>query len=135
MVDTDTNGDPVTVPIGMGEATAGLTFNSPGATQLEERVSEVASELGIQVASVRVLTPLDSALAVTVKVPPGPVSWSVNELIADLQGSPADVEGVYVEIQSEAGDPLVRPSAAKRLGGGGLWFAHGQAERFGANHG
>lgn len=86
-------------------------------------------------ASVEVLHPLDSALAVTFTVPPGDVSWTMSQLTNDLMATPPDIEGLYIELDSPIGDPLLRSAVRERIKGGGGWSASGQDERFGVEHG
>lgn len=134
LVDTDKSGQQLATPLGYGAVVAGQDFRSPSDAELADRVSQVAAQFGLGVSSVQVLHPLDSALEVTLTVPEGDVNWTINQLQDSLQGDPRSIEGIYIELDSEAGDPLLRTSEAGRSGGGSLWFAPGQDERFGALH-
>lgn len=118
-----------------GSGPVGQRFNSPSDSALRERVAGVAAKYGLGVESVELLHPLDSALAVTLTVPPGDVSWTINQLTDELLGSPADVEGLFVQLESPTGQPLIRIAYRERTRGGGGWFAPGQDDRFGFNHG
>jgi hypothetical protein len=135
IVDQTPNGHVLATPLGMGYSPVGQRFNSPSDADLRERVTIVADRYGLGVTSVEVLHPLDGALAVTFTVPPGDVSWRIDQLRSDLVGSPVDVEGLFIELDSPTGQPLLRGSGSERVKGGGLWFAPGQDERFGALHG
>ena len=54
-----------------------------------------------------VLHPLDSALAATLTVPPGAVSWTLYQLTHDLLGSPVDLEGLSLQLNSPSGRQLL----------------------------
>jgi hypothetical protein len=88
----------VTTPLGMGYSPLGHRFNSPRDADLRQRATDVADKYGLRVDSVEVLHPLDSALAVTLTVPRGPVSWTLYQLTNDLLGSPIDVEGLSIQL-------------------------------------
>jgi hypothetical protein len=119
-----------------GDGRVGQEFDSPPDDDLRQRVATIADGYGLGVGSVEILHPLDSALAVTFTVPPGDVAWTIDGLSQELEGSPPDVEGVFVELDSPTGRPLARFAYRERLHGGGGWFAAGQAARFGfVNHG
>jgi hypothetical protein len=125
----------VTTPLGMGYSPLGHRFNSPRDADLRQRATDVADKYGLRVDSVEVLHPLDSALAVTLTVPRGPVSWTLYQLTNDLLGSPIDVEGLSIQLISPTGHPLLHVANGERAKGGGGWFAPGQADRFGFQHG
>jgi hypothetical protein len=128
------NGHVVTTPLGMGYSPLGHRLHSPSDADLRRHAADVADEYGLTVDSVQVLHPLDSALAVTFTVPSGPVSWTFSQLTHDLQGSPVDVEGLSIQLNSPRGQPLLRIANGERAKGGTGWFAHGQDERFGLEH-
>jgi len=129
------SGQLVTTPLGTGYSPLGHRFHSPSDSALRRRAADVADKYGLALDSVEVLHPLDSALAVTFTVPPGAVSWTLYQLTHDLQGSPIDVEGLSIQLTSPSGRPLLHVANGERAKGGGGWFAHGQDERFGFNHG
>jgi hypothetical protein len=132
---TDSNGHVHTAPIAEGGSPVGRQFHSPRDSALRQRVATVAAKHGLGVESVEVLHPLDSALAVTLTVPPGGVPWTIDQLANELMGSPVDMEGLFVELDSPTGKPLIRIARRERFTGGGGWFAPGQDDRFGFNHG
>jgi hypothetical protein len=129
------NGHLVTTPLGMGYSPLGHRFNSPSDADLRQRAADVADRYGLTVNSVEVLHPLDSALAVTFTVPRGAVSWTLYQLTNDLLGSPIDVEGLSIQLNSPNGRPLLRVANGERAKGGGGWSAPGQDDRFALNHG
>jgi len=128
-------GDLVTTPLGMSDSPLGHRFNSPSDADLRQRVADVAAKYGLTVDSVEVLHPLDSALAATLTVPPGAVSWTLYQLTRDLLGSPVDLEGLSLQLNSPSGRPLLHIANGERVRGGGGWFAPGQDDRFGFEHG
>ena len=129
------SGDRVTTPLGMGYSPLGHRFHSPSDADLRQRTAEVADTYGLTVDSVDVLHPLDCALAVTFTVPSGAVSWTLYQLTDALLGSPIDVEGLSIQLNSPSGQPLLRVASGERAKGGGGWFAPGQDDRFGFQHG
>jgi hypothetical protein len=129
------NGHRVTTPLGMGYSPLGHHFHSPSDADLRQRATDVADKYGLTVDSVEVLHPLDSALAVTFTVPSGKVSWTLYQLTNDLLGSPVDVEGLSIQLNSPNGRPLLRVANGERATGGGGWSVPGQDDRFALNHG
>jgi hypothetical protein len=126
----------VTTDLGAGAVRLGQVFGSPGDAVLLGRVRDVAARRGLAVADVRVLHPLESALAVTFVVPDGArIDWTIDDLRVDLTGAPPEVEGVLIELVDPRGAALLSEGAADRTGAGSLWFAPGQDARFGAAHG
>jgi hypothetical protein len=113
----------------------GQHFNSPSDADLRQRVATVAGKYGLGVGSIEVLHPLDSALAVTYTVPRGKPAWTFQELECALLGSPTDIEGIYLQLNSPGGRPLFRVANGERTTGGGGWFAPGQGDRFNFHHG
>jgi hypothetical protein len=135
IVDQDGDGNNVVTPLGHGDVVGGQIFGSPDDAALLDRVDKAAAEFGLKVESARVLHPLDSAMAVHLTVPDGQVDWTLSQLTTALEGSRPTIEGIYVELDSPSGQPLLKASRALRIPGGGLWFADGQDIRFGATHG
>ncbi|HEX3929926.1 MAG TPA: hypothetical protein VHW64_04440 [Nocardioides sp.] len=124
-----------TVPIATGDAQLGRHLDSPSDEDLRQRAATAADKYGLTLDSVEVLHPLDSALAVRFSVPPGKVPWTIGQLSEDLEGSPADLEGLSIQLTSPSGSPLFSYAYAVRAAGGGGWWAPGQDARFGLQHG
>lgn len=122
-------------PIDTGYSPLGHGFDSPTDAELRLRAASVADRYGLGVTSVEVVHPLDSALAVTFTVPPGKPAWSFQELEHELLGSPIDIEGIYLQLNSPSGRPLFSIENGERVSGGAGWAAPGQAERFGLVNG
>jgi hypothetical protein len=132
------NADGVTTStdLGVGGVALEQAFDSPSDDVLRSRVDDVAREFGLEVDSVQVLHPLESALSVTLVVPDDlEIDWTIDQLRTALVGATPDVEGVLVQLTAEDGTPLLQAGAAYRTGTGSLWFAPGQDARFGALHG
>lgn len=130
------NGAQVTSNLGLGAVSLGQVFDSPSDAILRSRVNAVARKFGLKVSNLSILHPLESALRVTFVVPgSATVHWTIDQLRAALVGAPPDVEGILIELDNAAGQPLLRSGVAYRTGEGGLWFAPGQDVRFGALHG
>jgi hypothetical protein len=134
--DTDQSGAPVTVPLGTGSILGGQAFHSPSDDDLEARSEAAARRFGLELRSAEVMHPLESAISVKFALPEdGQLTWTIDDLRAAVAGSPLSVEGVFIEIVSPSGKPLLRTGTSYRTGEGGLSFAPGQDERFGAAHG
>jgi hypothetical protein len=131
-----TSGATVTTPLGIGAVQLGQRFGSPSDATISSQVSAVASQFGLTVSNVQILHPLEAALSVTFAVPNDvKIDWTIEQLRTALVGSSPDVEGLYIELVDPSGQPLLESGAAYRTGEGGLWFAAGQDDRFGALHG
>jgi hypothetical protein len=130
------NGTRVTSTLGLGAVRLGQVFGWPSDAVLKSHVKTVARQFGLMVSSLSILHPLESALRVTFVVPTSAkIKWTIDELRAALVGATPDVEGVLIQLDNPAGKPLLISGVAYRTGEGGLWFAPGQDERFGALHG
>lgn len=129
-------GDPVTTYLGVGAVRLGQVFGSPSDATLVAHVAAVAKRHGLEVVSLQILHPLESAMSVTFVVPDGaPIDWTIDALRTALVGKSPDVEGVLIELDDSHGQALLQSGVSYRTGEGGLWFASGQDERFGAVHG
>jgi len=141
LVDRDTAGKQVVTDLGHGGVVAGQVFESPSDDTLRQQVAAAAEKYGLRVDSVQVLHPLESALAVSMTVPHGPLDgWNLASLQHAIEGAVSprtepDIEGLYLELNAPSGRPLLESGYAYRIPGGGGWSAHGQDERFGINHG
>ena len=130
------DGTPTTTGLGVGAITLGQEFHSPSDAALSAHVDGVAKQFGLTVGSLRILHPIDSAIAVTLVVPDGSkIDWTIDQLRAALVGGVPDVEGLLVKLDSPDGGALLRSGVAYRTGGGSLSFAPNQDSRFGAVHG
>jgi hypothetical protein len=135
IVDRDGSGHQIVTGLGHGSVLGGQVFDSPDDAALRHHARDIAAKFGLKVESVQVLHPLESALAITFTVPDGRVDWTIGELKQAIEGSPPRIEGLYLQLDSPSGKPLLRGGGASRIPGGALWFAVGQDERFGALHG
>ena len=134
--DRDSRGHDVTVPLGTGSVAAGQQFDSPSDELLLARAKELSGRFGLTLTSAQVIHPLDSAMLVTLTLPRDQaVSWTIDDLRTALTGAPSGIEGLFIEIDSPEGEPLLLAGTAYRVGGGGVWFAPGQDARFGVVHG
>jgi hypothetical protein len=135
------SGDGETEPLGHGGVYAGQVFGSPTDEALREQVESTARTYGMNVISLDVLHPLESALVVRLTIPDGPPDgWNAESLENAIVGASSpdfnpNVEGAYIELDSANGEPLLTESYAYRVAEGGLWVAPGQDDRFGINHG
>ena len=145
LVDRNQSGKTVVTPLGHGGVVGGQLFESPSDEALRQQCQSAAEKYGLKVDSVQILHPLESALAVAMTVPDGPLhSWTLGSLQGAIEGDgPArrhtgvipNVEGLYLELRSPSGRPLLKSSYAFRVPGGSAWTAPGQADRFGIQHG
>jgi hypothetical protein len=123
------------VDLGAGAARFGQSFASPSDAALTKQIRDGAAKFGLTVKDLAVLHPLESAAAVTLVVPDGAVSWTLDDLRTGLFGTTPDVEGSLIQLVDSSGNPLLTATAAYRTAEGGVWFAPGQDARFGAIHG
>jgi hypothetical protein len=127
--------------LGHGGVLGGQLFGSPSDEELRSQVETSAAKLGLKVNSVEVLHPLESALMVNLTVPDGEIQgWNAQSLEHAIEGAVSpdfnpDVEGVYIELESPSGKPVLKESYAYRVPEGGLWVDPDQEDRFGVNHG
>ena len=129
------DGAPVTTYLGIGAVRLGQIFGSPSDSSIAATAAEVANRYGLEVVDLVILHPLESAMKVTLLVPDDAlVDWTIDELRADLVGKSPNVEGILIELEDPDGQLLLQSGVAYRTGSGGLWFAAGQDERFGAVH-
>ncbi len=132
----DDHGSLAAVPLGMGAARLGQLFSSPDDDQLAATVKGVASKFGLTVNDIAILHPLESALDVSLTVADkAQVDWTIGELETAITGASPNVEGLHLVLLSESREHLLTTTASYRTGNGGLTFAPGQDERFGAVHG
>src|SRR6266568_3577748 len=100
---------------------------------LGERMRTNQAVISDEIASATAVGPGSSGAQVTSNLGLGAVS--LDQLRTALVGASPDVEGVLIELDNSAGQPLLLAGVAYRTGEGGLWFAPGQDVRFGAVHG
>lgn len=136
LIGVDATGKAAQRTLGIGYVASGQHFEALPDSALRERVRRVAAAFGLEVRAVTILHPLETALWVHLTVPnEGAVKWTIDELADALQGSPKTLEGLCIQLYSSNGDKLLTTAGAYRSGLGGLWFAAGQDDRFGAAHG
>ncbi len=130
------DGKSTTTMLAVGAVQLGQSFASPDDEELTRRITEAASQYGLKVSELTILHPLDSAVRVVLTIPDETnPDWTIDELRAALVGKTPVVEGILIELNSPAGGSLLRSGVAYRTGSGGLSFARGQDDRFGAAHG
>jgi hypothetical protein len=119
-----------------GGTALGKRVDPPSDAELLGRVDDASRQFGISVRSAEVLYPSGSALSVSFVVPDDPrPDWTIDQLRTALVGTTPDVDGALISLVTTDGDELLVAGTAYRSGEGGLWFAPGQDERFGAVHG
>lgn len=130
------DGDAVITDLGVGAVRLGQVFGSPSDSSIATKAAEVADRYDLEIANLVILHPHESAVEITLVVPTdATVEWTIDGLRTDLVGNSPNVEGILIELVDADGRPLLQSAAAYRTGSGGLWFAAGQDERFGAVHG
>lgn len=136
VVGLNNSGHQVSTVLGSGYVAGGQQFASPSDDVLRAHVYDVASKFGLEVRTLTIVHPLNSAIWVSFVVPDNAtVSWKIDELRAALEGSPKTLEGSFIQLYSTSGEWLLSAGTAYRTGLGGLSFAPGQDGRFGAAHG
>jgi len=134
------NGASQDLPEGTGEIAAGQMFpaqsNGESDAAIVASADKVLADYGLSPVSAQVYRPLGPALSVVATIPDdADVDWTLDQLRVALIGDPPSMEGIYLEIDSAAGSPLVRTDVSYRTASGGVWFAPGQDTRFGIAHG
>lgn len=136
VVGFNNSGHQVSTVLGTGFVVGGQQFASPSDDVLRAHVYDVASKFGLEVRTLTIVHPLNSAISVSFTVPDSAtVSWTIDEFRAALEGSPKTLEGSFIQLYSTSGEWLLSAGVAYRTGLGGLSFAPGQDGRFGAAHG
>lgn len=136
VVGLNNSGHQVSNVLGSGYVAGGQQFASPRDDVLRAHVYAIASKFGLEVRTLTIVHPLDSAISVSFTVPDNTkVSWTIDELRTALEGSPKTLEGSFIQLYSTSGEWLLSAGVAYRIGLGGLSFAPGQDGRFGAVHG
>ncbi len=136
VVGLDNSGRQVSSVLGSGYVAGGQQFASPSDVVLRAHIYDVASKFGLEVRTLTLVHPLNSAILVSFTIPDSAtVSWTIDELRAALEGSPKTLEGVFIQLYSPSGELLLSAGVAYRSGLGDLSFAPGQDARFGAVHG
>ena len=136
VVGLNNSGQPLSTVLGTGFVVGGQQFDSPSDDVLRSGIYDVASKFGLEVRTLTILHPLNSAISVSFTVPDtAAVLWTIDELRAALDGSPKELEGSFIQLYSKSGQRLLSSGVAYRTGLGGLSFAPGQDARFGALHG
>ncbi len=119
---------------GTGYVATGETFSSTDSdSDIIQNVTKVLQDFQLQPMDVEVLHPLGVAISVRARIgDKTDPKWTIDELRDALTDTPRAYEGIYLEVDSADGDPLLASGVPYRTGVGGLWFAPGQDERFGA---
>jgi hypothetical protein len=107
---------------GLGEVKFQQQFPTPSAPLVAGLVTQAASEAGLDVRSMDVLTADQPAPAVVLKTDnPRYFVEHVDEIIAKLVGNPPAVEGYYIRVDDAAGNPVFVRATAFRIGAGHEW--------------
>ena len=123
---------------GAGYVATGQDFAVADSTdeEIAARVTATLERFDLKVHRVEVLHPLDAAVSVVAQTSsakdPG---WGIDTIREAIRGDAQDFEGLYIELLSPEGTPVLRSSVAYRTGTGRLWFAPGADETFNAPHG
>lgn len=131
------NGTSMQVAGGAGDVTSGQVFTAPSDTSaIQIRTTSVLTSFGLDLISIKTWRPLGTAISVVASVPDlRLLSGKLNKLTSAIEGSPAQYDGVYLEIRNRRGVPIVRTATALRIGAGSLWIKPGLGVRFGTMHG
>lgn len=118
--------DGTVVPLsgGASDVRSGQYFaeSSLGASDLRTRTDQALASVGATAVDVRIFRPNDFALSVIATVPTvASVSGKLPHLLRTLQGSPVDIEGLYVELRLPDSTVVLRRSVAFRTGVSSLW--------------
>ncbi|WP_372734415.1 hypothetical protein [Nocardioides sp.] len=119
----DPGADPNLLRSGAGNVLSRQFFSSRTQSDatVTDAVGDILADYGLE-GDVDVLRPLDVAVAVTVHVRSADdLRGRLGELQMEITGSPAQFEGVYLEIVAPSG-PLAILASSSRAGVGRQWF-------------
>jgi hypothetical protein len=122
------------IGLGAGQVVTGQRFSrgdDRSRATAVANISKVVQSFGLSVVSVDMITYRDDAVAVTVQVPPNGSFARFDELRQAITGSPANFEGVYLELQDDSGATIALSATAFRTGGGSQWTDPGYAGAIG----
>jgi len=140
-ITADLPGSNVDLGNGHGFVAAGQNFAAQAANRSDRSIIQTlqaaAKKFDLSVVSTEILRPLGPAPSIVLQLNADTekLDWNIDDLRTAFAGDPIQYEGLYVELRSTDGTPLIATGMAYRTGIGGTWFAPGQDERFGANHG
>lgn len=110
-----------------GGAGAGASFQRFGTARTTENVSagvsKILAKYGMRLTNLKVLRPLDDAVAISVTTPTEGALKNARNLLADLD--PGQYEGFYLQVELPSGDQLVATGSDGRTGAGDLWLKPG----------
>lgn len=111
---------------GAGDVAAGQQFSDKGIddSAIRDQVTTAVTNLNLSVQSIRVLHPLDPAVAVIAKTStPDTAVAALAPLLNAVRGAPGQFrfEGVYIEIDGPDGTPLAKSATAYRTTAGRQW--------------
>jgi hypothetical protein len=90
--------------------------------EIETEVAEILAGRGLTPVEVRILHPLGPAPRIIASAPLDVLAGQVNDLLAELSGDRERYEGLYVELRTPEGIPLMCTGSSRRLFGGMLWI-------------
>lgn len=103
---------------------------------ISHRVRAELTSFGLAATGIRVLHPLGPAVSVRATITHlRALKGRFASLVNALNPSQAEFEGLYVELDSARGAPVVLASQSLRVGNGQVWFASGMDRYLGIIHG
>jgi hypothetical protein len=108
---------------GAGDVVTSQSFVGGSDESIISSVDSVLLKYSLTPTEVRVLHPLQPAVSVVATVKdPAQINGQFEEIWNAIEGSPMQYEGLYLEIDSADGSPIVCSSADYRNGSGRLWI-------------
>lgn len=124
---------------GAGDVLAGQQFDAGDRSdaQIAKEVHQILSKYALKPTSVRILHPFGPApVIVATETAPGSISQhELMSVVADVVGSPVDVDGIYLEIDLPDGQVATRQAYPYRTGAGLNWANPVSGIGIGAPHG
>lgn len=103
---------------------------------ITQHVQDVLTGYQLRPLEIEILRPLGAAVLIRAEAPTKEQLQGISTaLLSDLGGTPAVLEGVYVELSLPSGEVVFVSGGSKRVGGGFVRFAPGYDELMGITHG
>jgi len=96
-------------------------LDASGHEQASSNITAVLASFGLGSISTTFITYRDDAVAIVAQVPTGGSLHDFDSLRLALTGTPAQYEGVYLEVRDSSGSPIAISATAFRTGAGTLW--------------
>jgi len=109
----------------------GMTVGSSAQADSAKDIEATISGLGLTPVSVDFVHVHGTAVRVVATYAGStPVTWTSNQVLDELAGTPTRYEGIYFEVDDSNGSPMFISSVSYRTGISSVWTASGDADIF-----